>query len=199
MTGVVRPYRGVAAETRREQRRKDLIDACLDLVDESGVGAVTAEAISARAGLSKRYFYESFRDRDAILIAAIDSVLGPMGTELRQELARCGSTDERVERVARVLVRTFTADRRVAALYTSAPGNSALAARRREMIDEFTPTLVRDVLRADPDDPRALATTLLMVAGTTEVLDRWLRGDLALDEAEFIRTLTALGRRLAAP
>lgn len=197
MTGVVRPYRGVAAAQRRDQRRRRLLDACLDLVGESGVEAVTAEAVAGRAELSKRYFYESFRDRDAVLAAALDLVLGPIGAELMRGLTEHGGTAERVEYTARLLVRTFTADRRAARLYMSAPGNNALAARRRQMIDEFTPALAREILAAEPGDPEAVATTMLMVAGTAEVLDRWLRGDLALDEEQFVGTLTRLGTRLA--
>ncbi|GEM30983.1 TetR family transcriptional regulator [Nocardia neocaledoniensis NBRC 108232] len=197
MTGVVRPYRGVAAQTRLRERRQRVLEACLDLVAESGVADITVEAIAARAGLSKRYFYESFRDRDAVLVAAFGEALSPMGRELAAELSACSCVEERVERTARVLVRTFTSDRRVARLYTEAPGNGALAQARRQMVDEFTPLLVREVLLGDPADPRASATSMLMVAGTTEVLDRWLRGDLALGDEQFIRMLTVLGIRLA--
>lgn len=197
VTSVVRPYRGVSAETRRQERRLQLIESCLTVVDESGLAAITVEAIAAGAGLSKRYFYESFQDRDAILIAALDGALGSMSAELSRSLADCDSVGDRVECTARLLVRTFTADRRIALLYNSAPGNSGLAARRQQMLDEFTPLLVREVLLADPDDPRSLITTMMMVAGTTEVLDRWLRGDLALGEEEFIQTLTRLGTSLA--
>lgn len=197
MPPVVRPYRGVAADKRRRERREKLLDACLDVVAESGVAAVTVDGICTRAGLSKRYFYESFGDRDAILVSALDDVIDTVGTALEVIVQEQGSTSDRVAQTAAVLVRALTADPRSSLLYTSASANPALEARRRQMVDTFTPLLMRAVLDADPANPRAEAATVLMVAGTTELLDRWLRGDLDFTEVEFVDTLTALGVALA--
>src|SRR5258708_27803222 len=74
MTEVARRYRGVPADERRQQRRRLLLEACLDLVGRDGTPAVTAESVSAAAKLTKRYFYESFADRDAVLVAALDEL-----------------------------------------------------------------------------------------------------------------------------
>lgn len=197
MPPVVRPYRGVAADKRRRERREKLLDACLDVVAESGVAAVTVDGICARAGLSKRYFYESFGDRDAILVSALDDVIDTVGTALEEIVQEQGSTSDRVAQTAADLVRALTSDPRSSLLYTSASANPALEARRRQMVDTFTPLLMRAVLDADPANPRAEAATVLMVAGTTELLDRWLRGDLDFTEVEFVDTLTALGVALA--
>ncbi|MEU3474627.1 TetR/AcrR family transcriptional regulator [Rhodococcus sp. 05-340-1] len=197
MPPVVRPYRGVAADERRRERREKLLDACLDAVAESGVSTVTVDDICARAGLSKRYFYESFGDRDAILVSALDDVIDTVGTALNELEQEHGSTEERVAHTAAALVRALTADPRSSLLYTEASANPALEDRRRQMVDRFTPLLMKAVLDADPADPRAEAATVLMIAGTTELLDRWLRGTLTFTEAEFVDTLTALGVALA--
>lgn len=197
MATVVRPYRGVSAEERRSQRRGQLLQACLDTVAESGVAAVTAEAVCTRAGLSKRYFYESFSDRDAVLVAALDEFFTALRAALVERLAGCATMAGRVECVARVLVRLLASDRRMARLYVEAHGSTALAARRRELVDEFTPFLVSEVLDDDPSDPGAQAATVLMVAGTIEVLDRWLRGDLELSEEQVTSSLAALGTAIA--
>ncbi|WP_052078001.1 TetR/AcrR family transcriptional regulator [Rhodococcoides fascians] len=197
MPPVVRPYRGVAADERRRERREKLLEACLDAVAESGVSTVTVDDICARAGLSKRYFYESFGDRDTILVSALDDVIDTVGTALNELEQQHGSVEDRVAHTAAALVRALTADPRASLLYTAASANPALDARRRQMVDRFTPLLMREVLDADPGDPRAEAATVLMVAGTTELLDRWLRDTLTFTEAEFVDTLTALGVALA--
>ncbi|OZC84036.1 hypothetical protein CH254_24500 [Rhodococcus sp. 06-412-2C] len=197
MPPVVRPYRGVAADERRRERREKLLEACLDAVAESGVSTVTVDDICARAGLSKRYFYESFGDRDAILVSALDDVIDTVGTALNELEQDYGSAEDRVAQTAAALVRALTADPRASLLYTAASANPALDARRRQMVDRFTPLLMRQVLDADPADPRAEAATVLMIAGTTELLDRWLRDTLTFTEAEFVDTLTALGVALA--
>ena len=198
MTELVRPYRGVSAETRRTQRRTRLIEACLDVVAAVGVAETTAEAVCARAGLSKRYFYESFADREALLIAVLDEVF----TSVRTAIAGALTADRaepaaRIQRTVRALVRTLSADQRAARLYIEAPRHPALELRRIAAFDEFTQLLVEHVLDLDPKDPQARAATLLVVAGTTEVLSRWLAHDLALDEDTLVQTISDVGLAVA--
>ena len=69
MAGVVRPYRGISADERRASRRARLLDAALEEVGERGMAGTTMTAVCARAGLTERYFYESFADRDEMLRA----------------------------------------------------------------------------------------------------------------------------------
>ncbi|MGU3433034.1 TetR/AcrR family transcriptional regulator [Actinomycetes bacterium M1A6_2h] len=197
MSPVVRPYRGVTADERRSERREKLLDACLDLVAEIGVAAVTVDGICARAALSKRYFYESFGDRDGILVSAFDDVTDSVGSALSDLAQHYDSAAERIRHTAAVLVGALTTDARASLLYTAASANPALDTRRRHMVDRFTPLLMQEVLDVDPANPRAEAATVLMVAGTTELLDRWFRGGLALTETELVDTLTALGVALA--
>jgi hypothetical protein len=49
------------------------------------------------------------------------------------------------------------------------------------------------VLRSDPDDPRSKVAALLIVAGTTEVVSRWLAGELDLDREELVDEITRVG------
>src|ERR1700739_3103358 len=63
---VPRPYRGVSATDRRDQRRQRLIDAGLQLFGTRGIAAVGIVDVCAEAGLTKRYFYENFASIDAL-------------------------------------------------------------------------------------------------------------------------------------
>lgn len=194
MTGVVRPYRGVTAETRRAERRAKLLDACLDVVGAVGVTDTTAEAIAARAGLSKRYFYESFPDREGALVAALDGVFGGVRTAIVTELAPAsGDTEERATRAVAALIQTLSADRRAARLYVEASRHPALEARRDTAYDDFAQLLLDQVLRSDRDDTRARLATLFIVAGTTEVLSRWLSGQIDLTERELVHEIARIG------
>jgi AcrR family transcriptional regulator len=198
VTELVRPYRGVSAEERRARRREQLLEACLDVVAATGVADTTAEAICARAGLSKRYFYESFADREGVLVAALDRLFEHVRSAITTELAGAtGSAADRIERTVSALVAAISADPRSARLYVEAPRYPALEQRRALAFDEFTQLLIERVLDADPDDPRARIAALLVVAGTTEVLARWLAGDVALAEPEFVQTVAAIGLALA--
>jgi hypothetical protein len=109
-----------------------------------------------------------------------------------------GSSAARIARTVAALVASISADARAARLYVEAPRHPALEQRRALAFDEFTQLLVERVLDGDPDDPRARTAALLVVAGTTEVLGRWLAGDVALSEAEFVQTVTGIGLALGA-
>jgi AcrR family transcriptional regulator len=170
------------------------------VVGEVGVADTTAEAVCARAGLSKRYFYESFADREAVLVAALDSVFGTVQAAITAQLADPPrSVGARVTRTVAALVETLSADERAARLYIEAGRHPALEARRGAAFDVFAQLLVNQVLQLDdPDDPAARAAALMIVAGTTEVLARWLSGDLPQSKDELVQIVSTVGRAAAA-
>lgn len=165
-----------------------------DVVGEAGVADTTAEAISARAGLSKRYFYESFPDREGALVAALDGVFDAVRTAIVTDLAAAADrVADRSARTVAALVRTLSADRRTARLYVEARQLPALEARRVAAYDDFAELLMRHVVRADPSDIRDRLSALFIVSGTTEVISRWLAGDLHLAEDDLVHEIAAIG------
>lgn len=73
-----RKYSGRSAEQRRAQRRRLLLDAAEELWREGGMAALSVRAVSARAKLTDRYFYEQFAGLGALIGAVIDDVVqGP--------------------------------------------------------------------------------------------------------------------------
>ncbi len=58
-----------------EIQRARLLAAMTELARERGVGNVTVAHVVARAGVSRRTFYEVFEDREACLLAALDDAL----------------------------------------------------------------------------------------------------------------------------
>src|ERR1700734_2249675 len=71
---VVRPYRGVSAQERIAERRRQLLDAGLELFGTRGISAVGVGDVCAEAGLTKRYFYESFQSIDALAEAVFEEI-----------------------------------------------------------------------------------------------------------------------------
>lgn len=65
-----RKYAGKDAGTRRLERRDKLLTAGITLFGRQGFAATSIDAICAEAGLTKRYFYEAFDSREALLTAA---------------------------------------------------------------------------------------------------------------------------------
>lgn len=70
-----RTFRGVAAEQRKAERRTRVIAAALRLYAERGYHNVSVKAVCIEAGLTERYFYESFANGEEALIACYDLVI----------------------------------------------------------------------------------------------------------------------------
>lgn len=194
----VRPYRGVSAEDRRAQRREKIKSACLDVVGDNGVTDLTVEAVSASAGLTKRYFYEGFADLDALLAEVIDDIFTELLAEILAALDTAGSTvAHRAHTIVSLLIDFFRRDVRRARLYVEAPGQPTLRACRDVAFELYTRLLVEHLHtdatpwppRTVPDRRRALAA-LIVVAGVTEAMTAWLRGAVELDRHEIVDEIT---------
>lgn len=59
-----RIYGGVEANLREEDRRKKLIEAGLEAFGTKGYAKTNIKTICKLAGLTERYFYESFRHKE---------------------------------------------------------------------------------------------------------------------------------------
>lgn len=182
----------MSADERRTERRQRLVTACLDLVGEGGVAAVTAQAIAERAGLTRRYFYESFTDRDAVLVDALDGMFSMLRADILAGLDTAGDAPlDRVRATIELLIATMD-DARVARLYVEAPGHPALQARRQQAIHSYTRLLAEEVLRLGRDDPHTELTALILVAGITEAVTSWLAGRVPLGREELIDQIVQL-------
>ena len=67
----VRRNRPYAARLVPEQRREQLLDIVLDLIDTHGVGAVSMDAVARRAGVTRPVVYGQFADANAMLRASL--------------------------------------------------------------------------------------------------------------------------------
>lgn len=73
-TTPARAYRGVSPEERRAQRRTRLIAAAIAVYGERGYRQATVKAVCEAAGLTERYFYESFENSEDLLITSYNAV-----------------------------------------------------------------------------------------------------------------------------
>ena len=86
---VTRPYGGVKAEARRQERRQRLLAAGLEVFGHRGYHHTTVRDICVEAGLTERYFYESFKS----LRLLFDAVHEPLRNELLQITAPTSPDD----------------------------------------------------------------------------------------------------------
>lgn len=74
-TRPARPYRGVAKDERCAERRRRLIEAGIQVFGAETYHGGTVRAVCAAAGLTERYFYESFLNREQLLRAVYDELI----------------------------------------------------------------------------------------------------------------------------
>ncbi|HOO37909.1 MAG TPA: TetR/AcrR family transcriptional regulator [Deltaproteobacteria bacterium] len=67
-------YGGIDASQRKEERRKKLIGAGLEAFGTKGYVKTTIRTICAISGLTQRYFYESFTNKEDLLCAVYQAL-----------------------------------------------------------------------------------------------------------------------------
>ncbi|TFW24868.1 TetR family transcriptional regulator [Massilia arenosa] len=90
-----RRYRGVASEERRAERRARLIAAAIQVYGERGYRQSTVKAVCEAAGLTERYFYESFANSEELLIASFNAVTYGVFSEITAAAEAVRSRPER--------------------------------------------------------------------------------------------------------
>jgi AcrR family transcriptional regulator len=194
-TGV---YGGLDADQRRSGRRSQLLESALELLGTEGWQGTTVRAICARAHLTPRYFYESFADRDALLLAVFDNIAEESATAV---LAAVLAAPEDARIKARAAIGAFVAlvtedPRKARVLFVEALGSESLARRRFETLRMFA-HLVADQARGfydmrDTTDALVEMSALMVVGGLAETLLAWLDGTLPVTREQLIEDCTDL-------
>ncbi|GIH77067.1 TetR/AcrR family transcriptional regulator [Planobispora longispora] len=183
-TSSARPYRGMPAEQRRAQRRAALLEAGLEVLGRHGWAAATVRGVCKQAGLNDRYFYESFTDLDALLLAVVDDQAA-RGTAVI--LAAASAAPHRLRARARAVVEAIvdflSADpRRGRVLAHEFSAHPLLQQRRRRIIRTLAAIFTAQVHELLDEVPLSATdlhlTALTVTAGLWDLLTDWFRGDL---------------------
>ncbi len=184
-------YRGVPAEERVAERRARLMEATL-AVWADPTTSTTMTRICAEAGLSERYFYESFRNLDEALTAVLDAVAAEI--DERSTRASEAAGDDPAERVlasVRAFVELLLEDpRKGRVTIIEAGAMPALRDRRTALLHHFARRSAEEA-RALWDSPRRSAhddeiAGALFIGGMAELIARWLSGSLEATPDEIV-------------
>jgi AcrR family transcriptional regulator len=192
VASATRPYAGVSAVDRRAERRARLIEAGLELLGERGWAGTTVRGVCAEAGLSERYFYESFGDRDRLLVAIFDRVATEAaGAIVAAVEAAPHDADAKARAAIDAFVRLLAEDpRRARAMLVESLGNEALQERRADAFRSFAALIsekARSFFGADAvAEVDAELTSVALVGGLAELVIRWLDGSLAVSRERLV-------------
>jgi AcrR family transcriptional regulator len=205
VTSSARSYGGKTASERTAERRERLIASTITVLATAGEGRATMTAVCNGAGLTERYFYESFANLDEAMVAAFDHVCDEiltMATRVVEDTP--GTAEQRVHAVMQAFVDLVVAEPDKGTVAVMQPAaNSPLRARRNELIRVFADFVAReaDELYGEQTWPaeRARVFGVVYIAGFAELIAAWLGGDVAQSPTELVETasdlFTALFRR----
>ncbi|MCE2744431.1 MAG: TetR/AcrR family transcriptional regulator [Burkholderiales bacterium] len=102
---VGRRYRGVSNETRKAERRLKLIEAGIKVFGSTGYHAATVKGLCQEAGLTERYFYESFSNAEALFTACYLHITDTLREKLQKVLL--SMEDDNLEHATRTGLVVF--------------------------------------------------------------------------------------------
>jgi AcrR family transcriptional regulator len=190
----VRPYRGVEAAERLAQRRRQLLEAGLDLLgSDSDASEWTVHTICRQAGLALRYFYESFADKDEFVASVFDWVIGDIAATTQAAVSAAPRKERNRAGMAN-LVRTIAEDARIGRFLISSQTNSVLVRKRAETGGLLAMLYGQNVAEAlgVQQTERGRATAHFAVGGVVQMVSTWLAGDIDLSHDELVDQLALI-------
>jgi AcrR family transcriptional regulator len=179
--GATRRYGGRTADERRAQRRRQLLDAGLELLGTAGYATTTIDQVCAAARVSLRAFYEAFPGREALLRAVYDEVVEHGLDQVRAAVESAPDEPEaRLRRGLDAFLHAMLDDPRRARVQTveTVGVSPELTAHRRGVIHLYVDLVAAEAGRYVADGrvpPRDLRlTALALVGGVNELVVDWV-------------------------
>lgn len=193
-----RPYRGVSADDRVAARRERFVAAGLELFGTRGFAGAGVKDVCREAGLTDRYFYESFRDNRALLIAVFDRVTDELFAAVAEAVVAVEPQPEPQLRAAiGAFIGALADDPRAPRVVFSeaAAAGGEVERHMRTTLRRFT-ALVAETARPHlaPDAAPELAHVVaLSLVGTLErVVVEWQDGELGVPIGQIVDDCVAL-------
>lgn len=98
-----RSYGGISADERTARRRRQLLDAGLEIFGSTGYRAATVRQVCRVAKVADRYFYDQFRTMEDLLVAVYQECVDRLEDSIAVPIQTAGS----VEEMARLGLESF--------------------------------------------------------------------------------------------
>ncbi|MEV0248957.1 TetR/AcrR family transcriptional regulator [Nocardia sp. NPDC050712] len=188
-TPAIRTYGGVSAADRRADRRARLLAAARTTWGESGIGAVTVRGVCKTAGLTDRYFYEHFVNREELLVAVADEIRDHLlATLVQAGVSAAGPAEEKLRAALRAFLETLADDRHLHRIVASDPGEiPALVQRRHDVLGLIADLVVAHApvaLGVTPDPAWLRRAAVFVTGGVNQLIEGWLDDSVELTAAE---------------
>lgn len=175
-----RTYRGESLEHRRAARREQLIAAGIECFGRQGFHQSSVRAICAEAGLTERYFYESFAHSEALLIAVYDHLTAALQADTEAALTTAGKAPEAKARAVLEVYFRFNEDARIAriTLFEILGVSPEVDARYRHCMQVYARLIESNLIRLRPRGgvrpPRLSLIAMGLVGAVVQIAMQWV-------------------------
>ena len=190
---VTMPFKGVSADDRRIDRRNRLVGAAFEIAGTEGAGALGVGRVCLAAGLTKRYFYESFASLAELQSAVVDHAIAAMLE--RVDPFRPTGPGGPPRAWLEAFVGALVDDERLARVLLAETHGGELSPFRHQIIDVAIAGMAPP--GSDPQaDLRARLVAYAQIGTLTELCLAWHRGQLAMERATLVDVLADLFVRI---
>jgi AcrR family transcriptional regulator len=181
-----------------------LVGSAVEIWEEQGWAAVTMRGVCARSGLSDRYFYESFADRDALLGTVWDQMRDEtldMAVGAMSEVADRGALEQLRAVLHAVVHHIADEPNRAQIIFGDHSGSVVLEQRRRDTVQMSTDLMIglaRPFLRDGVDEQALRVNVLLGIGGFVELMLAWRDGLVHSTTDQVVDHLADVGAALGA-
>ncbi len=193
-----RSYGGISAADRVANRRERLLEAGLERYGTYGWAATGVKDICREAGLTDRYFYESFPDAVGLFTAVFDRATERLLVDVAEAVAMASARPrDQIRAAIGTFVRALADDRRTARMIfieAAAAGGEA-EAHMRTTLRRFAALIVttaRPHVAPGIPDRVLLLGGLALVGAIERVMVEWQDGELDTSMDQLIHHLTEL-------
>lgn len=206
-----RKWAGTTLDARQAARREQLISAGFELLGEHGASAVTVRGVTRAARLSERYFYESFNDREELLITVHDRVAEEARAVIAAAVAALADTtapdtkasgpndltDPEAPAIAGLLAFTDFLEedpRRGRVLLQESFADEALVRHGVELLPSFAALLIQQINASfeGPDEVDANLSAIALVGALAHLYLSWINGTLNVSRERIVRHASRL-------
>ncbi|SDD76107.1 TetR/AcrR family transcriptional regulator [Actinokineospora iranica] len=182
-----RTWGGTTLTDRKAARRLRLLEAGVDLLGAPEGPALSVRAVCRHAKLTERYFYESFPDRDELVLAVYEHVAAAARQALVDAVRSSPPDPPALARAAvTAFVELMVDDPRRGRVLLLAPlTDPALSSRGMALLPAFA-ALIREQLPEDESETDREMTAIGLVGALTHLFSAYLDGTLTVDRDQLV-------------
>jgi AcrR family transcriptional regulator len=190
---VTMPFKGVSADERRNDRRHRVVEAAYGIAGTEGADALGVGRVCRAAGLTKRYFYESFASLRELQSAVVDHAIAVMSE--RVDPFRPPRPSGPPQRWLAAFVGALVDDQCLARVLLTETRGGALSPFRHQIIDVAVAGMAPPGSDAH-EDLRGRLIAYAQIGTLSELCLAWHQGQLTMDRASLVEVLADLFVRI---